>query len=301
MKNKRIATRLKIVGATLTAIFSLFSVFTATYAWFSTNKDVNVSGASIKVKALDGIEYNLYYLDYFGIKNGAGYKDGNYDTVARSFAGYELATANPVFKKINFNEDGSVIDDPDYNLDPTSINHLWPAHKLTYAIELTSGTLNFFNLDSWGEITSPDSVTRINNEDVEICLSWAIDIYGGAYYVTNTGEENVLADIATGFTSYVNDNTVEDKFLYSETNMAPAEKPSISVVDSISGDSGDSKRVILYFSIEFSDDSSTYYTYSNPYYTKDELGNSNCYEKLSLTDLSFKLSQEGNDETIKWH
>lgn len=292
MKNisKKTRTKIKIASATATAIFSLASAFAGTYAWFSNNTQVNVSGASITVKALEGIEFNLYYLDYFGIKNGAGYKDGNYDTVARAFAGYELPIANPVFKKINFDVDGNVIDDPDYDLNPTSINHLWPAHKLTYAIELTSGTLNFFNLDSWGEITSPDSLTVIDNEDVEIRLSWAIDIYGGAYYVTNTGDENVLADISAGFTSYVNDNTVEDKFLYSETNIAPAEKPSISVVDSISGDSGDSKRVILYFSVEFSNDSSTYYLYNSPYYVKDELGNSNCYQNLSLTGLSFKLS-----------
>ena len=175
-------------------------------------------------------------------------------------------------------------------VDPTAINHLWPAHKLTYAIVISSGTLQSFSLSSWDEVTSPSVLTQVGGQDVEISLSWAINMYGGAYYVSSTA--TVTDDIATGFTTYnsdIDNNTLVDKFTYSQSNIAPAQKTSINILNSISGTSGNDKRVILYFSIEYSDDSSTYYTYNNPYYVKDTLGNSNCYEKLSLTDLEFLL------------
>lgn len=264
----------------MTAIFSLFSVFTATYAWFSSNKDVSVSGASISVKALEGISFDFYYLHHFA---GSPNKDGNYNAGIDAYAGYENAFANPVFVKVNYDSEGNVID----AIDPTSINHLWPAHKLTYAVVVTSGTLNRFVLSSWDEIRSNEVKTRIDDEDVEISLSWAIDLYGGAYYVNKTA--NVTDDIASGFASYNADNTLTDKFTYSQTNIAPDTKPEINITNSISGTSGDDKRVVVYFSVEFSDDNSTFYTYNNPYYVKDALGNSNCYEGLQLTDLLFKL------------
>ena len=283
---KRISTRLRIVGATLTTIFSLFSVFTATYAWFASNSSVTATGAQIKVKAIETIQFDLYYLHHFA---GSPNKDGNYNAGTGLYAGYEVAAANPVFIKVNYDSSGNITDAED----PTSINHLWPAHKLTYAIVVTSGALSYFSLSSWDEVTSPSVLTQVNSEDVEISLSWAINMYGGAYYVNSTN--TVTDDIATGFADYnddIEDSTLTDKFTYSQTNIAPTEKPEISILNSISGTEGENKRVILYFSIEFSDDSSTYYTYNNPYYVKDALGNSNCYENLSLTDLMFKLAQE---------
>ena len=264
----------------MTAIFSLFSVFTATYAWFSSNKDVSVSGASISVKALEGISFDFYYLHHFA---GSPNKDGNYNAGIDAYAGYENAFANPVFVKVNYDSEGNVTD----AVDPTSINHLWPAHKLTFAVVVTSGTLNRFVLSSWDEVRSDEVLTRVNDEDVEVSLSWAIDMYGGAYYVSSTA--SVIDDIATGFTSYTADNTLTDKFTYSQTNIAPETKPEISILNSISGASGENKRVIVYFSVEFSDDDSTFYSYNNPYYVKDTLGNSNCYESLQLTNLLFKL------------
>lgn len=244
-------------------------------------KSATISTGSFTVTAGEGIEFDLYYLHHFDTEPN---RSGNYNLDTHLFAGYEINYDNPVFSQIHYNSStGEIIDDPD----PTNINHLWPAHKVTYAIVVTSGTLSQFTLESWDEVVSEASKIRLNDEDVNISLSWATDIYGGAYYVTKTA--NVLDDLATGFSSYKADTTLEDKFLYSQTNIAPVIKTPIELVDEVSGEGGENKVAILYFSIEFSDDSSTYYSYTNPYYVKDPFGNSNCYEKLSLKELVFKL------------
>ena len=62
----KMRTRLKIVGATATAVFSLASVFTGTYAWFSSNKFVSANGAMVTIKAIDAnIEsVTLYKFNY---------------------------------------------------------------------------------------------------------------------------------------------------------------------------------------------------------------------------------------------
>ena len=282
----KMRTRLKIVGATATAVFSLASVFTATLAWFASNQNVTASAGSISIQAEKGISFDLYYLHHFAVDQSTT-KDGNYNAGIDAFAGYENAYTNPVFTKVNYDSNGNVTDASD----PTDINHLWPAHKLTYAIVITDGSLNSFSLFSWSEVRLPTVITQVNSEDVEVSLSWAINMYGGAYYVASTA--TVTDDIATGFAGYNTDlgnGTLTDKFTYSQTNIAPETKTSINIANSISGTAGNDKRVVLYFSIEFSNDSSTFYTYQNPYYVKDSLGNSNCYEKLSLTNLIFRIA-----------
>ena len=62
----KIKSRLKLVGATFTAIFTLASLFTATYAWFTANTSVTASGAMVTVKSIDAIieSVTLYKFDY---------------------------------------------------------------------------------------------------------------------------------------------------------------------------------------------------------------------------------------------
>lgn len=290
LKKKRFSTKLKIVGATVTVLFSLFSFFTGTLAWFTNNNTVNATGSSVTVKAPDGVNFDLYYLHHFVIDQSTN-KDGNYNSIIDAYSGYENAISNAVFEPVLYNENGQVVDNlgvvVDDNDNPMMVNHLWPAHRLTYAIVITSGDVSRFSLDSWGEETE-DTVMTTN--DSLVSLSWAINIFSASYAVTATN--NILSDISTGFTSYAAAN-LNDTFTYSEASPAPVQHQAINVLPSIS-DAEEGERVIVYFSIEFSDDSDTYYTLDNitdgiSYYMKSTSGNSNCYERLSLKDLVFKL------------
>ena len=292
IKNKKISARLKIVSATATVIFTLATAFTSTIAWFSTKTSVEVTGGTFSVKNTSGIQYELYYLDHFVVAGDN--KDGNFNTVVNTHSGYEVAATNPVFYKINFDENGNVIDNEQNvvsdELNPTNISHLWPAHKLTYAIVIETGNLTSFTLESWDEETDADTKTKDDEDhDVLISLSWAINLYGAAYNITKTNNE--ATDVATGFTNNYRNASLTDKFNYSQDLPADPVTP-LNIVDSVSGESSDSTRTILYFSVEFDDSETTYYEYDDTtaYYTQSIDGNSNCYEKLILKDLVFTLA-----------
>ena len=49
-------TRLKIVGATATAIFTLATVFTATWAWFAANQSVTATGMQVSMMSVSGAQ-----------------------------------------------------------------------------------------------------------------------------------------------------------------------------------------------------------------------------------------------------
>lgn len=265
--------------ATSVSIFSLLSCFTGVYAWFSINQSVSVEGASFKVVVPDQLEYELYYLNTF--EDGEGNtKYGNWNPTIGYFSGYQVDYADALFTEVVFDE-GEVTNDPD----PTNIDHLWPAHKLTFAFVITQSNMNKLSLTSWTESdgTAKTSISQL------VRLSWAIDIYGVAYSVLDSG--NNLNDVNSAYATYYAASKT-DVFNYSETNLAPNPVEPVDIVTSVPTNT-ENYRTIVYFTIEFSNNNSTFYSLneSTGFYVKDSVtGNSNCYEGLSLTNLEFTIS-----------
>ena len=282
---------MKIAGATMTIIFSLATCFSGALAWFGQQRSATVTTGSFSVTAPEGVSYDLYYLHNFTLDEGT--KDGNYDSTTNSFIGYEIPEGSANFTQVSYDDQsGEVINDPN----PTVISNLWPNHFLTYALVVT-GSVSTFKLTTWNELRR-NSIVNDNGD--EISLSWAINIYSKAYYVQDVvGNPN----ISGGFSTFENERTAQtptvvNKFKYDANNnfdedhIAPTPKPEITFFNSISGVSGAGQHIIVYFSIEFSNDSSTFYTYdqTNAYFVRDANGDSNCYKSLQLYGLNFNLS-----------
>ena len=279
-------TRLKIIGATATAIFSLASVFTGTYAWFASSNTVTATGASITVVAPEQLDFEMYYLSSFTDDESVSHP-GNQNPTTSYFSGYHLDYEDATFTQIVF-EDGLVTNNPN----PMNIEHLWPAHRVTYAFVITQSRMLSLSISEWDETTGTAEVSNNN----PVCLSWAINVYGAAYSVTNTG--NSANDVATAYQSYysyLHGNTLDDVFGYSQASPAVPPNPSVLITNDIPENVGNT-RTIAFFTIEFSNELSTFYKlnkttgYYELYVSGDVTGfNSNCYEGLHLTGMTIKI------------
>lgn len=278
-------TRVIVLNAFL-CLFSLSGIISGTTAWFASNKTVEATGSSFRVTTPDDLDYDLYYLNTFTVNDVT--KNGNYNPSINRYTGYEAnnyaaSTAN--FTKITYDENNQVIEEGegDNRRNPTNITKLWPAHRLTYAI-VTEESVSSFSLTDWSEQTSDKSKVSASTF---VSISWAINMYGASYSVNKTND--VTADIKTAYATYKG-SSLSDKFNYSQSSPAPEVKPSLSIVPTITQEEG--TRTVLFFTLEFSDDEDTFYTFneSTNFYEKDTQGDSNCYENLNINGLVFKLT-----------
>lgn len=302
-KTKRSKATKLIALNTLFVIFGLASAFTGTAAWFQSNRTVEKTVGSFQVSALPGVEFDLYYLDKFVDNSGADLSDGNWNTDTYLFSGYEVEYTNAVFTKVTYSNDQvsntCTVPNPSgsgtisSSCNPTNITHLWPAHKLTFAIAITSGDFAKLTLEEWAEATIANAAHV--DADTPVSLAWAIDIYGAVFKVPSqagdellTEDQRILAEVNRGFVSY-HSASKSDVFDYHETYLDPSDEPStpMDVIPSAPSGTG---RTIAYFTIEFSDDPSTWYQLlQTGYYQQSNSGNSNCYEGLQLTKLAFSI------------
>lgn len=300
-------------------LFGLCAVASGTYAWFNSGRTAEVETGAFSIEAPGGASFTLFYLDYFWDTSAdTPVADGNYDESVNLNCGYEIERPKASFSPINYDGSGNVTpvaDDPT-PWDPTEIADLWPAHQLTFAIVLTSGSFSSFRLTSWTEETSEDAMATPlegGGENELVHLAWAINLYGRAYHLVPSAESSTPGGISAAYSAYHTDrnstteipdpedpeSTIEapvcpDRFPFSQD--APVSHDSLTVVNNqeiteVAVSASSSEQTIVFFTIEFSDTSDTFYSLvSNGLYERNPLGNSNCYESLSLTGLNFSLS-----------
>ena len=267
---------------------------TSAYAWFASSNQVSVTGMQISAKDdSSGIGFSLYY--YNGNFDGAAY----YANPTAAPHGYLSATGFTGTFLENFTKVTGL-----NNYQTTSAG-LYPGRKLTYALVLTNGSdeknvsidIEDFSSPFGSAYYTTEEVVEGVPQEVEkpILLSYAIDIhcdYCPAASLSANDFDNLAAYMTNEYfpalnhtSQYVN-SAAKDMF-----NVSTANPGTISLVEGVPVGA---TEVYVFFTVIFSDDPSTYYSFvrtvdTKNYYEADPVdGNSNCYMTLQfqITDMA---------------
>lgn len=252
-----------MITSILLFFLPLSSAVAGTIAWFTAQRSVTVQAGSFQVTTPEGQDADIYYHSL------------NYNDTLKQYAGFEKSS----LMDENYSSFKKVDKEDTTTPSPLDTNYLWPNFQLTYALVFTpirTGTYTF-RLKSW---KSDASTEKLVSEGKGIRLSWAIRMYSYA---------------------------VEDDETFSKAKEYFSSNQSESFFSSTSADSSDtmeqgnltyevtdtSKSVVVYFTIEFSNDSSTYYELdeSTKYWNASTTSStqSMCYENLTFNAEKFVL------------
>lgn len=239
-------------------LFTIGTVVTSTYSWFSTKRRVDAVLSGFQVVLPPSQEAELFYLS------------DNFNESLKCYSGYQEESLTDEQKK-NFKK----VDASTTEVSPTSSSMLYPNHRLTYALVFTplrAGKYKFY-LRSW---SSTESDTKKVSEDKPIRLSWAISVFANVLVHQDDFREAVgCFDNVTSSFSDSPDQMGDQSQMLKE----------FDITDS-------SKEYALYFSILFSNDPSTFYKERNDGFyqqANDSYEQSNCYENLSFLAEKFEL------------
>ncbi|MEE5995640.1 MAG: hypothetical protein V3G53_03725 [Candidatus Enteromonas sp.] len=245
-----------------------------TYAWFATNHIVSATGMTVSAKSQEPLSLQLYYY------NGNFADDPNYANPTKAPHGYLSASSFSGTFASNFT---AVSGDNDYQ---TSSAGLYPGRKLTYAVVVGNGGDSSLSIGC--SITDFDSDPGnsyiAESEDEPILLSYAIDVHCDycPYNAVNTYVVNYMTNDyipALSHSSQYDANGAKDLFNVNTANPG--------TIDLLSNASLGTEGMVIFFTVIFSDASSTYYSYvsttsNKNYYEKTVSGDSNCYMSLSF-------------------
>lgn len=278
---KKINNRRKIgiLGISLlSAAFTLTCFTFVTIAWFSSVKSVNISYDQIEVD--DGVSFEI---KYFNMNADSG---GN-------FKGYQNPATNLSVQVSDYSTDFITISDPSALDGALNGKYLYPDMCHTYAIEVTnisasprdvSLILNKFTC-AWQtnvqcyDVTDPENIAPIY-------LSSAINMYS----YSTVYNSSTISGIANNFVKRDASLSLSDKF--SQGGQGGSD---VSIGLSNTSELQVGEKAIIFFTLEFSNDSSTFYSYHSSStttiddittsiynYEKDINGSSNVYQKMSF-------------------
>lgn len=254
------------------AAISLGTV-SATFAWFINKRTAVVSAEGFQVVLPEAQKVDFYRQKYNFI-----------DSENKKYSGFEkekLTTdEKQSFVKIEGGESNQFTD-------PTT--GLWPNHQICYAMVFKPIRDGNFTFSLTNYVSEPSTKKFLGN-GTGLSLSFAIDLFAKAYEYpgTFTSEDDVTLPSADTFFSKQSTDDNPDLFKVDEKNPRNIHSYTFPVRKE--------KTYVLYFSILFSNDSSTYYsevTVGNHTYYKqnsDSISQSNCYEGLTFSADKFTLT-----------
>ncbi len=269
---KRTNKGFSIIVSAFSILLILASSISATFAWFTASRKVDVLANGFEVTLPPHQEASFYYLNK------------NYNETLEEYSGYEVQKLS-VSEKTAYTK----VEEKKTKESPTCTKDIWPNHQLTYAIVFTPyKTGNYtFRLNEWYEDVSKTKIVKEKNTGLR--LSYAIDMFAQIYDYDGDFSESK---------EFLADSTLETKFTSTPDNVAGQR------TDFVTCEVGDTtKTKVIFFTILFSNASSTYYekettstvndsSSSNiEYYVQkdDSSEESNCYEGLKFYVKKFEL------------
>ena len=276
---KRTKRRIILMDSIL--IMSVAALCSSSFAWYMSLRQVSATVSNLALES--GLNATLKYFSgnmnvIDSVSTPTGYKDPN--TVSQGET-----------KKSVTNYDTDFIT-PESNSNIFNMVDIFPDTRFTYAIEFTSGFTSdiAFSLADYvpGEATEDENHQRkVNNDSKDpVCLAEAIDIYvnvvkSDSTNLNLTSEANKVVIGAENSTDTTTIPSLTDvfNFNYADHNGKPYTLEEFNVTTGIT--------YYIFFTIEFSNDPDTYYSYESTtekidYYTKSTSGTSNVYQRLSF-------------------
>ena len=274
---KRTKRRIILMDSIL--ILSVAALCSSSFAWYMSLRQVSASISSLALETGINATFKYFSGNMTDIKGDTptGYKDPN--AVSQGESKKSVTDYEKDFIEVT----------PSSNI--FEMVDIFPDTRFTYAIEFTSGfTSNIaFSLANYlpGVATEDkDHQRKVNNDSNDpVCLAEAIDIYVNVVK-SDSPKLNLTSEankVVIGAEDPADDTipTITDvfEFNYADHNGKPYTLKEFNVTTGIT--------YYIFFTIEFSNDPDTYYSYESTsenidYYTKSTSGTSNVYQRLSF-------------------